>query len=308
MTAARPSVDPRLAMPPKASLDWAIRSVGGVDLLAIEPLGGGVSHANHRLRIGRDEKRIEVVLRRCVRTGWLDEDPEYSPAQEIATYGLLASSAVPAPRLLDADPTPEHCDVPALLLTLAPGRRIVRPADVRSLAQGLAEALPAVHSVDPGRAADAVPSYRPFYERERLAVPEWSRRPDVWRRAIERFDEPPESSLPAFIHRDFHPGNTLWSEGRLTAIVDWTLASFGPPEFDLAHMRANLALLYSLDVADGFLACYRNAVGRNVAYDPRWDIRGVLDWVPELPRNSQPAAALLRLELLVARALADLGG
>ena len=31
-----------------------------------------------------------------------------------------------------------------------------------------------------------------------------------------------------------------WSRGLLTGMVDWTQASWGPPELDLGHMRWNL--------------------------------------------------------------------
>ena len=110
---------------------------------------------------------------------------------------------------------------------------------------------------------------------------------------IRRFDAQPAGAAPSFIHRDYpHPGNTLWTGGRLTAIVDWTLASFGPPEFDAAHMRANLALSYSLATADAFLEAYDTLTG-GPAYDPSWDIRAVLDWVAELPAGSRAGRGAL---------------
>ena len=298
----------RAATPPPETLDWAVRAVEGARLASVTALRGGVSHANHRLRIALPSgAKADVVLRRAVRTDSVDEDAAYSPAQEIAAYGLLARSAVPAPRLIAADPDAACCDVPALLLTLSPGRPSLRPADLAAFVRGLAEALPAVHAVDPDAAAAVVPPYRPFYRRAQLAPPGWSRRPEIWTRAIGRFDAMPPISVPVFMHRDYHPGNTLWSGGRLTAIVDWTLASFGPAEFDLAHMRANLAVSYSLETADAFLAAYGDAVGQVVSYDPWWDLRAVLDWVPELPAGSRPGAALQRFETLVARAVAAIG-
>ena len=125
----------------------------------------------------------------------------------------------------------------------------------------------------------------------------------MWRRAIALFDAQPPSE-GRFIHRDYHPGNTLWSGRSLSAIVDWTLASFGPPSFDVGHMRANLALGYSLEVADAFLAAHTAAAGAG-PYDPWWDIRAVLDWLPELHPTSTPAARLRRMEALVARAIAS---
>ena len=304
--AAAPSADALAAIPPLAALDWAVHIVEGRKLLAVEPLRGGMSHANHRLRIAGRAWSIDVVLRRAGRADWLADDPEHSPRQEIATYGLLATSDVPAPRLLGADPRPDVCDVPALLLTHVPGRPVLRPRDMPAFLRGLADALPRVHAVDPAAAEAAVPPFRPFYRRDQLRPPAWTRHPELWERAIEHLDEAATHSA-RFIHRDYHPANALWAGGRLAAIVDWTLASFGPPEFDLAHMRANLALLYSNDAANAFIRAY-GAVSTVSDYDPRWDLRAALDWVPELTPGSAPAAGLLRLEQLVSRALADIGG
>jgi thiamine kinase-like enzyme len=83
--------------------------------------------------------------------------------------------------------------------------------------------------------------------------------------------------VPTLIHRDYHPENTLWSRGRLTGVVDWTQASWGPPELDVAHMRWNLAADHGQQVADQFLACYREITGRALEHQPYWDLVSLLD-------------------------------
>ncbi len=84
----------------------------------------------------------------------------------------------------------------------------------------------------------------------------------TWARAVAAVREAPPPAVPTLIHRDYHPENTLWSRGRLTGVVDWTQASWGPPELDVAHMRWNLAADHGQQVADEFLACYRAITGR----------------------------------------------
>jgi hypothetical protein len=70
------------------------------------------------------------------------------------------------------------------------------------------------------------------------------------------------------IHRDFHPENALWSRGRLTGIVDWTQASWGPPGLDLGHMRWNLVLDGGQPIADQFLARYQALTGTSLDDQP----------------------------------------
>jgi hypothetical protein len=293
--------DARLAAPPDRAVDWVVRCLGGRRAVSVRALPGGVSHANHLIRV-EGGRPPEAVLRRWVGPELLEEDPECSPAQEMATYRLLARHGLPAPAVLGGDPAPSYCDVPALLLTRAPGRRTTRPADIRGFVAGLAAPLAAIHAVDADEARRTVPPYRRFYAPDQLVVPDWTPRPDVWRRANEIAAIVPAASTPVFIHRDYHPGNTLWLGGALTAVVDWTSAGFGPREVDLAHMRVNLALSFSIDAADAFLAAYL-ARFPGTSYDPRWDVFEATDCVPEWPAGSWPMAGLLRLETLVARAL-----
>src|SRR5450759_1732981 len=162
----------------------------------------------------------EVVLRRWVRPDWFETDPEFSPAQEAATYALLTSSAVPAPRLLAADVAAAECDVPARLVTRPQGVRLTRPTDIGSYLTQLAGALPLVHGINPDGARRTLPPYRPYHEGVERHSPAWSRRQSVWRRAIEEVAATRPDEPSAFIHRDYHPGNTLWDSGNLTAIVD----------------------------------------------------------------------------------------
>jgi hypothetical protein len=290
--------------PPSASVHWALRSIDpGGRILSVEPLDGGISHANHAIRIEIGGAIHEVVLRRWVRDCPQEDDTGFSAAQEAATYGLLAAGAVPAPRLLAADLDARECDVPALLLTRAPGTAPTAPYDMAGFLGQLAAVLPAIHAVDPERAARTVPPYRPYYTADSLRVPAWTRAPSAWERAIDLSAGPRPTGPAAFIHRDYHPGNTLWVAGRLTAIVDWTSASWGPPAVDVAHMRANLAMSFGVGAADEFLENFR-AVAGSYTHDPYWDLRVAVDFLPELTPETRPEFD--RLDDFVIRAAAAL--
>ena len=288
--------------PPPAAVHWALRAVDpNGRILAVEPLAGGISHANHAIRIETGDGIFDVVLRRWVRACPQEDDTGFSAEQEAATYGLLAGSAVRAPRLVASDTGAAECDVPSLLLTREPGEAPGRPTDMTGFLAQLAAALPAIHSIDPDLAARVVPPFRPYYEAGALSVPGWARTPSAWARAIDIAATPPPATRPTFIHRDYHPGNTLWADGRLIAVVDWTTASIGPPAVDVAHMRANLVMAFGIEAADGFLAAYR-AVAPEYAHDPHWDLRSTVDFLPEL--SPEPKPELDRLDEFVARAAA----
>ncbi len=43
--------------------------------------------------------------------------------------------------------------------------------------------------------------------RENVKIPEWTRKPDMWALALERFHGTKPKYQETFIHRDFHPAN-----------------------------------------------------------------------------------------------------
>jgi hypothetical protein len=90
-----------------------------------------------------------------------------------------------------------------------------------------------------------------------------------------------ESESDVFIHRDYHPGNTLWQDGKLTGIVEWTTASVGSARVDLGHMRWNLVVEYRETVADQYLTSYLELADGDVPTDPYWDLRTVVDLMPD---------------------------
>jgi aminoglycoside phosphotransferase (APT) family kinase protein len=285
-------VDPLHRDPPREALDWVAASVGpGAEVAAVRRLTEGRWHANHVVTVRHaDGAERELVLRRWARPGWRSEDPDFTPAREATALDLLGSASVPTPRLVALDPDGTSCDVPALLTDRLPGQP-PDPEDVDSFVRQLAEALPEVHGVD-GGAHERVPAYERYYaptdpRLDSAVPPAWARRPELWQRALALASRPPPPGPARFIHRDYHPGNTLWDRGRLTGVVDWTQASVGPVAIDTAHMRWNLAVGHGLEAAEGFLRHHRALAGE-AAGQTYWDVVTLLDVIPELARDEVP--------------------
>jgi aminoglycoside phosphotransferase (APT) family kinase protein len=232
------------------------------------------------------------------------DDPGFSPEREIAALALLAGCEIPTPVLVAADPGGAYCDSPALLITRLVGHP-PRPAaeDLPEYLIQLAAALLAVHSLN---GASTMPPYMPYNPLDGREPPRHTLRPELWERAIDIVGDPsPDASLH-FIHRDYHPDNTLWAYGRLTGIVDWSTASYGPIGIDIAHMRWNLALRYGVPAADRFLASFEQVHG---GYDhhPYWDLRTLVDLLPEHVEGTIPERHVRLFENYLEGLLAQLG-
>jgi aminoglycoside phosphotransferase (APT) family kinase protein len=269
---------------PAASLRWAEAQAGARTLAAL-PLESRWL-ANHLL-VFSDGR--ELVLRRWARPGWHDDDPDLTAAREALVLGRLADTPVPAPEVVAADVDAAECDVPALLVTRVPGA----PFEGRPPVGPLLAVLEEIHAVD----ADGIPPYRRYYEPDRLAVPRWATDVALWEKAIAVAHQDPPELPQRFIHRDFHPANTLWEGVELTGVVDWTTGSHGPAAVDLGHLRWNLAVDYGEHVADAVLP--------HPEHHPYYDVVTALDVVAELD-TFDDRTEVERLEEHVGRALAQL--
>jgi aminoglycoside phosphotransferase (APT) family kinase protein len=249
-------------------------------VLASWPLAGGTSSAVHAVRVDTaGSVAHELVLRRFVRLDWLAEEPD-TATREAEALEVLHEVDLPTPRLVAVDADGSVAGAPSVLMTRLPGRVAWDPPVVEGFLRALAEPLPVIHSVDVA-AAPPLPAYQPYPLRMRRP-PVWASHPDVWERAFDALEaDRPGGDEPLFIHRDYHPGNVLWHDGRVSGIVDWVNASIGSPWADVGHCRVNIASELGPAAADRFLDLYRAASGRTDEYDPYWDISAAIGGLDE---------------------------
>jgi aminoglycoside phosphotransferase (APT) family kinase protein len=302
-----PVTFPGFSEPPSAAtLRWVEGCLGpGSEVKMVRPLVGGLSHVNHALLAeSRSGTVHRLVLRSWASAAWPDIDMEFSPEREIAALTLLAGCAIPTPSLVAADPSGAHCETPTLLITRLLGHP-PRPAneELPEYLIQLAAGLLSVHAIGGG---STMPPYRPYNHLDVRLAPLGARRPMLWERAFDVAAGPAPGATPHFIHRDYQPDNTLWAYGRLTGVVDWSGASHGPIAVDVAHMRSSLALRYGLKVADQFLRAFDQVSG-GYRHNPYWDLRTVLDLLPEHPGRPITTTEMPALEDLLEQALIELG-
>jgi aminoglycoside phosphotransferase (APT) family kinase protein len=215
--------------------------------------------------------RYRLVLRRFVRADWLADEPDLA-RHEAAALRAVERAGLPAPRLVAFDEHATDADVPVVLMTRVRGHIDLDPTELRTYLLAQAGLLPRIHGVRGD--LEALPPYRRYYPLRE--VPPGTRHPDVWRTLIAHASTPAPETPPTFIHRDYHPGNVLWSRGRLTGVVDWVNACIGSPEVDVGHARWNLAQLFGVEATEAFLDAWLAAAGRSY-HDPYWDVVSLLD-------------------------------
>ncbi len=265
---------------------WCAAALGH-EVLAAEPIGGGFTDAIWRVRVPHGS----AILR------WLDtghphaaDGPEWVTREALGCR-LTRDSAVPAPVLLASDPDGEETGGWANLTTFLPGRVRLDALGLAAM-EALADVALATHAIGVGE-DERPPPFRSWTPAV-LEVPGWTARPALWAAAIERCSGPAPSTTRHLIHRDFHPGNTLWEGDTVTGLIDWAETSWGPSDLDVAHACSNFAMLHSVADAEAFERAY---VGRGGRLDPDPEARcywTCLDALGFLPDPGPIVVALLR--------------
>jgi aminoglycoside phosphotransferase (APT) family kinase protein len=277
---------------PAEALSWVERVVGA-PVTGQRALLGGTSSSMHLLETAAAAPLDRVVLRRYV-LGWVLNEPEI-PHNEALVLRLVGDGAVgvPAPQLLASDPDGHELGVPMTLMTALPGEPVWKPADRTGWLRAMAELVVQIHAAPlSAQLADWSP-----YPPQSRTPPAWSSHPEAWSTAYELWDGPIPASQRVFLHRDFHPGNLLWTGAAITGVVDWVSSCAGPPEEDIGHCRANLAIRLGQEWADEFLVIWQHLTGRR-NYRPYWDLTNVVSFDHQ---RAEP-----RLDAFVAAAAARL--
>jgi aminoglycoside phosphotransferase (APT) family kinase protein len=274
--------------PGERALRWITSVFGaGSRITRLRPVREGLWHVNHALVVvDRQGRRYRLILRRWARQGWEVDDPDFTVDREVTVLGLLAVVPVPTPVVVAADPEGAVCDAPAILLERLPGRALQHPGDRRYLTQ-LVEALPPIHQRD-SRVRELVPAFRTYQDLRGLRPPSWLGESAMWERAFAVAAGPAPDASRCLIHRDYHPGNTLWWRGELTGVVDWTQGSWGPPGIDVGWMRWNLACDHGLWAAEEFLRLWESASGAEGQHHPYWDVLTAVDLVAAMDPGPAP--------------------
>jgi pimeloyl-ACP methyl ester carboxylesterase/aminoglycoside phosphotransferase (APT) family kinase protein len=274
---------------------WVAKQLGnGRKVTGSRLLSGGWSSQMRRLTL---DDGTALVQRTFVKPFFRHHGPGLL-AREASVLALLTGQeSIPAPDFVAVDTTAEHCDHPTLLMSALPGRVRVDEDDLDRRLDLLAAQLVSIHSVVP----DERPrTYQAWTSPERVRTPDGP----LWDRAVDVIRRNPPPYDGCFLHRDFHPGNVLFTGAgpklRITGVVDWVETSWGPADLDVAHCSTALALLHGPAYGLDFRERYEAHGGRGLAGNPDhlyWRLLDALHYCPDAAKLAGPWRELGRDDL-----------
>ncbi|MFB8395126.1 phosphotransferase family protein [Streptomyces yangpuensis] len=290
-----------------ATRSWVEQGLGGAERIdRVVRLRGGWTSQMRRLDLSGPGGPRSLVLRSFVKPFYV-RHAEGLLTREAAVLRLLDDTDVPAASLAAVDATAEHCDHPSLLMSLLPGTVRLGDGDAgdrdaSDRAELLAGQLVNIHRL-PVTAPQRPRPYQPWTSPERVTPPATTARPELWRRAIDVIRRDPPAHRGCFLHRDFHPGNVLFTgtggDLRISGVVDWVETSWGPADLDVAHCSTALALLHGVPAGLRFADRYTAAGGtlsdgRDHLY---WRLLDALAFAPDAEKVAVPWRELGRVDL-----------
>jgi aminoglycoside phosphotransferase (APT) family kinase protein len=286
------------------TLAWVSRHLeAGERIVRTEALNGGITADMRRLTVGaRDGSTRDLVLR-CFVDPFYVARAEDSLSREAGALSVLPGTGVPAPKLVAVDPHAAHCEFPSLLMTHLAGRTVLDDEGLETRVPLLARQLVAIHAVRP---VERPRDYVTLTTADTVVVPSTADAA-AWATAIDVIRRPAPPYEGRFLHRDFQPGNVLFdvpsrtsAGARITGVVDWAAASWGPADLDVAHCSTNLALLHGPAWGPRFAQAYEEAGGVLAAAPSErlyWLVRDALACSEEVRSVARPWREAGRTEL-----------
>ncbi|MEZ4323270.1 MAG: phosphotransferase [Myxococcota bacterium] len=253
-------------------MDWSpVAAHLGARIVAEKPLKGGVSAEVAALDLGWPDGSTRRVVARRNPDHPEKRDPSEVAGVEHAILAALHARGFPVPEPL------ARLDEPSCLV-MAHVDGTMAPSDPLEAARRMGAMLARIHAVPPDSIATGLP------EREAPAegIRSWLPESLLTERVRAAVDRPLPDRTPALLHGDFWPGNLLWRDGHVVAVLDWEDAAVGDRLSDLAAARCELRCAWGDGAVRELTAEYVRHAGPDLEGLAIWDVyvaSAALQWM-----------------------------
>ena len=251
----------------------------GARLADWRSMTGGSSALTLELKLRLADGNFESVVLRRYGERDLRQNPRVAEC-EFRLLGVAVRLDLPVPMPVLLGEPDNDWPTPFVVIERVNGKPDLAPPDLDDHLRRLAETLAAIHRVDPQVEGFGI---LPVQADSMAAVvrelsPDadgtlFLRRVSDALRAAWPF---PSRNPPMLLHGDYWPGNVLWKDGDLAAVIDWEDAKIGDPLSDLANARLEVLWAFGWDAMRDFTRMYLDAARMDTAGLLYWDLFAAL--------------------------------
>lgn len=263
---------------------WLTSTYPGSELLRVWPLGGGISSRMTAFRFTHHSEERTLLLRQP--NDWTLENVPQAVSREFKRLQTLHRGGIAVQKPVFCDESGSQFGRPALVIEYIDGRPDLNPANPASTIEQIANRLAEIHRFEAtasdlalpdgtacrfeNNASDVMPQADPVFQVDRI----WN--------TLANHSGTQSLNQPVLLHGDFWPGNTLWRDGSLVAVIDWEEATRGDPLFDLSIGRLDLWWVFGRSAMEAFTRSYLTHNPVDTSLLPLWDLRTALRPVTNL--------------------------
>jgi aminoglycoside phosphotransferase (APT) family kinase protein len=209
----------------------------------------------------------------------LNHNPHIA-ADEFKLLQLLHSVGLATPTPYHLDQSCEIFSTPYIVIEYIEGKPEFAPSNLPDLILQFATHLSRIHHVDCSKLdLSFLPQQEKIYAeklRERPAKVDESLDEGHIRDTLEAAWPLPQLNTSVLLHGDFWPGNILWKDGQLVAVIDWEDATLGDPLADVANSRLEILWAFGIDAMQSFTHQYQSMTIFDFTLLPYWDLCAAL--------------------------------
>ena len=257
------AADPQISFDARRAQEVLDRVAPGHRFLSTAPAPAAFTNQVHLLDgLSPSGARIRLVVKQLTES----RDPVRATA-EFHGLQIALRRGVPAPTPLLLDASGEILGVPGIVTTFVEGVQIASPKNLASWAERQADILLRIHAINP-----SPDESRNLYDGNEIGLyfldGHWPEKnaghplSETIYSAVRELRPGISKSSSALLHVDYWPGNVLWRDGCIAAVLDWDGAAVGDPALDVAYFRMDMHLRGIREAADIFLNRYEAGAGR----------------------------------------------
>ncbi len=269
-------------------------------LLRTWPLTGGVSAQMTALEVLRTGFQTQKIIVRQPSEAALARNPARA-ANEFRLLQQLHAVGLESPDAYYLDESGEIAPLPYLVMEYIDAQPQLAPTHVGGFVRQTAANLARIHRLDTAN-LDFL-SHRPTAFTVLPNTNYHGGAADRLRAALEAVTPLEPRNHSVLLHGDYWPGNILWKDNHLVAVVDWEDATLGDPLIDLAISRLDTLLIFGIQAMQDFTQQYQAVMPIDYTDLPYWDLFAALraapylgDWIGVYPGMGRPdiTEALMR--------------
>jgi aminoglycoside phosphotransferase (APT) family kinase protein len=164
---------------------------------------------------------------------------------------------------------------PYLVIDYIDGEPVFDPPELTSYVTQMAAELVKIHSVTDLASLAFLPRQGSGFGARPAALDDEMHEGRI-RDALEARWPLAQTNADTLLHGDYWPGNILWQDGTLAAVIDWEDARVGDPLADLGNCRLELLWAFGPDAMHDFTAHYQSLTTVAPGNLPYWDLCAAL--------------------------------